>query len=245
MCNEDDLKRLSAILSLDPEAASAIKSIRAVPFMSSEERITFEFLKEKIKTITEVDNSFRSLAGEISTLMESNNSNTYIISAELYDQSYASSLEKGLLTFLVNDKYISKRIEDRRQTLEQRARKLSMELSALDSLKHLVNNNFLRLNQLTREGSNNVILSDKMGLDPISIYQKDLDIFNDLLSVKSELFLKNDFEVVSNMMVDERPANAGIIKSMILWAAVFLGIGYFTLALCAFNRYLSKLSSVG
>lgn len=241
MCtdSEDSLKQLSSILSIDYETAKALKSIGLAPFLSREQNLLLQSFSEKLEKMTDKDES-KSLVDEMRSL--SGNANTFLITLKLYDPGASNKLQNGILKFLQDNDYIQKRMLDRRVTLEEKSKKLQRESRTLDSLKHLVNSNFLRLMQLTHEGSNNVILSDKMILDPIAIYQKDLELFNDILSVKSQLFLKNDFEIVSDMQVNLKPANKNIVKNSVVYSAIGLLVGYVLLCLSYFDQYLASLN---
>jgi hypothetical protein len=94
----------------------------------------------------------------------------------------------------------------------------------------------------SRQGSNNVILSDKAVTDPIEIYKQDKEVYNELQSVEERLYLQPDFEIVSGFTEFTDPASPGLVKSIAISILIALALGYFIVALLSFNKYLASLA---
>jgi hypothetical protein len=96
--------------------------------------------------------------------------------------------------------------------------------------------------QQSRQGSNNVILSDKAVTDPIQIYNQDIGLYNEILAIDRDLYLKPAFEIVTGFTEFTEPASPGMAKSVVVAVLFAFALGYVIVALLNFNKYLASLS---
>ena len=94
----------------------------------------------------------------------------------------------------------------------------------------------------SKQGSNNVILSEKPLTDPLSVFTQDLDFYNQIQYIDSRLYLQPDFEVVDGFTAFKEPESASLPKILAIAFLVSWLMGYLILGLFKFDRYLAKLS---
>jgi len=112
----------------------------------------------------------------------------------------------------------------------------------LDSLKDVIYDNYQNMASQSRQGSNNVILSDKAVTNPIEIFTQDIDLYNEIQYIDRALYLQDDFEVVDGFTEFSKPTSASPLKASFYGILIAVGIGYLIVALFSFNKYLSKLA---
>jgi hypothetical protein len=93
----------------------------------------------------------------------------------------------------------------------------------------------------SKQGSNNVILSDKSVTNPIEIYNQDLSLYNELQGINAQIYLQSDFEVVDGFAEFSEPASASLRKIVAISILIGIGVAYLTVALSAFDKYLASL----
>jgi hypothetical protein len=93
----------------------------------------------------------------------------------------------------------------------------------------------------SREGSNNVILSDKYLTDPMSVYYADLNFNKEIQEIDKQLQVKAYFEVVDGLTTFRKPSSYNI--ATILLYAFFGSVvaAYVLIGLWKFNQYLAAL----
>lgn len=123
-----------------------------------------------------------------------------------------------------------------------RKQKLLSESQKLDSLKAVIYANYQSMAAQSRQGSNNVILSDKAVTNPIEIFDQDINLYNEIQSIDRALYLQNDFEVVDSFTEFSEPSSAHPAEILGIGTLIAIGFGYILVALFSFNKYLDKLA---
>ena len=123
-----------------------------------------------------------------------------------------------------------------------RKQKLIGESHKLDSLKSVIYENYQNMAAQSRQGSNNVILSDKAVTNPIEIFAQDINLYNEIQSINRYLYLQNDFEVVDGFTEFSKPSSAGPLRVTAYAILIAIALSYLIVALTNFNKYLDKLA---
>jgi hypothetical protein len=235
---EKERKGLSEQLGIDMATAKNIIEFEVESFVSENDKIEMQILKEQLNN-TIADK--KDLVEKVMRQIQLNNQHSFKINIKVYDPEIVKPLEEAIVTFLRSNDYVKKRIESNESTLIARKAKLLRESVKLDSLKAVIYENFQTMAQQPREGSNNVILSDKYLADPMSVYSADLTLNNEILAIDRELQVEAYFEVVDGLTTIREPASQSTALVLI---QTFLGsilLGYILIGLWRFNRYLAKL----
>jgi hypothetical protein len=159
----------------------------------------------------------------------------------VYNPTVVHELEVAIVNYFKNNEYIKKRIEVNKTNMIARKQKLLSESLKLDSLKEVIYANYQNMAAQSRQGSNNVILSDKAVTNPIEIYNQDLSFYNEIQSIDRALYLQNDFEIVDGFTEFSKPTSAGPVRASGYGILIAIGLGYILVALSGFNKYLAKL----
>jgi hypothetical protein len=93
-----------------------------------------------------------------------------------------------------------------------------------------------------REGSNNVILSDKYLTDPMEIYSEDLNLNDEILEINEKLYIQSDFEVVDGFTTFKEPESASLFKILAISFLASWVAGYLIIGLWIFDQYLANFS---
>lgn len=235
LTGEKDRQQLADILGVTKEVAEEIKSFEVEPFVSEEERVELQLLKEQIKGAG---------GGEMEELLnhvEIENRNTYQISVMVFDNYVIDKLTNPVVNYFRNNPYINKRIESNTMKLKARRSKYESEVEKLDSLKFVIFKNIESMAQKYREGSNNVVLAESMMENPLGIYQEGAIFFDKLLQVDEDLFLGSDFELIDGFTTFSKPENEDLRTVLALSVLISLGLAYMVIVLIQLNKYLSRL----
>jgi hypothetical protein len=229
---------LAAQLNIDIKTVKNIKGFEYKPFVSEEDVIETEIVREQINNLgLEKKDAIEKIINKLNI----ENKNTFEITVFLLDPTAAKNLENAIVTYLNSNNYIKRRIEINQINLHSRKAKLLAESSKLDSIKEAIYANLESMSKNGR-GSNNVILNDETS-DPIAIFKHDLDINNELLMIDRQLYIRPDFEVIAGFTTFSTPENPRL--AVILIWAFFISIvgGYLTLGLWKFDQILSTYSA--
>ena len=160
----------------------------------------------------------------------------------IYDPTIVENLDSAVVNYFKNNKYIKRRVEINRINLLERKRKFTQESKKLDSLKSVLFRNFESMATQAKQGSNNVILSDKYLTDPLSVFKEDINFYNEIQLIDEKLYLQPDFEVVDGFTSFKEPESASLPKVLAISFLISWLAGYIILGLWKFDHYLSKLS---
>ncbi len=241
LTDEDDKKGLASVLQISNELAKNIHDFEAKPFVAESELIELEVLKEQLKNF-QSDNKNEKVIQQVIERIEIENRHAFEITVRVYNPTVVRELETALVSYLRNNDYLKKRVEITKSNLLARKQKLVGESQKLDSLKAVIYANYQNMAAQSRQGSNNVILSDKAVTNPIEIFKEDIDLYNEIQSIDRFLYLQDDFEVVDGFTEFSKPTSPGPIRTFGYAILIAIGLGYLLVALFSFNKYLSKLA---
>ena len=184
LAGERDTEGIQEVLNLDSATAMNIQKFDFRPFVSEDDVVEMEVLREQLNNVT---GDKQELVEKVIDRLEIENKNAYEISVYVYDPGSVKPLEAALVNYFRNNNYIKRRIESNKKQLEACKLKLQSELRKLDSLKVVLFQNYQTLAQRNR-GSNNVVVGAEDGLtNPLEIFNTDLELHNELQEVQRQL----------------------------------------------------------
>lgn len=240
LADEKNKAGLAKVLQIPESTAQGILSFEAKPFIAEKEVVEIELLKEQLKNASDGKKNEKAIA-KIIKQIEIENRHSYEITVFVSSPSTIVKLEAAILVFFKSEGYIKNRIEISKINLLAKKEKLIKESKKLDSLKDVIFQNYQSMAQQSRQGSNNVILSDKSVSNPIEIYRQDKEVYDTLQSVEKKLFLQPDFELISGFTELTEPASPGLTKSLVVAILAAFALGYIIVGLLSFNKYLASL----
>lgn len=241
LAEEEDKKGLANVLQISDELAEVIHDFEAKPFVAEAELIELELLKEQLKNF-QADNKNEKVIQQLIGRIEIENRHAFEITVRVYNPTVVRELEIALVNYLKNNDYLKKRVEITKSNRLARKQKLISESQKLDSLKSVIYANYQNMAAQSRQGSNNVILSDKAVTNPIEIFNQDINLYNEIQSIDRALYLQDDFEVVDGFTEFSKPSSDGTAKTSVIALLIAIGLGYLIVALFSFNKYLDKLA---
>ncbi len=241
LAEEEDKKGLARVLQISDSLASNINKFEAKPFVAEAELIELEVLKEQLKSF-QATNKNEKVIEQVIGRIEIENRHAFEITVSVYNPSVVKDLEMALVKYLRNNDYLKKRVDISKSNRLARKQKLLGESLKLDSLKDVIYANYQNMAAQSRQGSNNVILSDKAVTNPIEIFKEDIDLYNEIQSIDRALYLQSDFEVVDGFTEFNKPSSDGPLRISAYSILIAIGLGYVLVALFSFNKYLDKLT---
>jgi len=240
LANEDNKKGLASVLQISDSLAENIHDFEAKPFIAESEIIELELLKEQLKNAQTADNE--NVIKNVIERIGIENRHAFEITVRVYNPTVVRQLETALVNYLKNNEYLKKRVEITKSNMLARKQKLIGESQKLDSLKSVIYANYQSMAAQSRQGSNNVILSDKAVTNPIEIFDQDINLYNEIQFIDRFLYLQSDFEVVDGFTEFSKPSSAGLVKISAIAILIAIGLGYLLVGLLSFNKYLDKLA---
>ncbi len=238
LAGERSSKGLAHVLHISDTLASNIIWVDAKPFVAERELIEIEVLKEQLKN-AQIKN--QQVIDQVIKRIEIENQHAFEFTVRTFSPTVVKPLQDALVNYFKDNQYIKKRIQIGQENLISKKNKLQRELSKLDSLKKVIYSNYKTMAEQSRQGSNNVILSDKAVTNPIEIYTQDLTLYDQMQVIERAIFIQPDFEVVDGFTEFDSPASAGRVKIVITAILIAFAMGYVIVALREFNKYLSTI----
>lgn len=234
LAGERGREGIQELLGLDSVTARNIQKFEFSPFVSEEDVVEMEVLREQLNNVT---GEKKELVDKVINRLEIENKNAYEISVFVYDPNIVKPLEKALVDYFSTNNYIRRRIEINKINLEKRKVKLEKELRKLDSLKTVMFQNYQSLDK--NRGSNNVVVAGEE-TNPLEIFTKDLELHEDLQAVNKRLYLTPDFEVVDGFTSFKQPEGASLADVLAVSLLLSILVGYLILGAYKFDRMLAK-----
>jgi len=236
---ETDRDGLAAELKIDKDVAKNIRKFSFKPFISEKDLVEIEVLKEQLINAAAEK---RDLVDKIISKVDVENKHAFQIDVLIYNPDIVKNLEAAIVGYFSNNEYIRRRVDINRENLLARKVKLTKESNKFDSLKSVLYQNLQNMARQNREGSNNVILSDKYLTDPMEIYSEDLSLNDELLEINRKLYIQPDFEVVDGFTTFKEPKSASLFKILAISFLVSGLTGYLIIGLWKFDQYLATFS---
>jgi hypothetical protein len=240
LASEQNKKGLAKILNIPDTLANNLIGFEAKPFVSEADVIELEVLKEQLKNAQGGKND--NVIEQVVRRIEIENRHAFEITIRTLSPTIINNIQIALVNFFRNNDYIKRRIEITKQTLLARKAKLTTDLQKLDSLKGVIFDNYKNMAAQSRQGSNNVILSDKAVTNPIEIYSEDAKLYAELQNVNKLLYLQPDFEIVDNFTEFSEPSSPSTVNIIFYSILVGIVLGYLLVATVSFNKYLASFS---
>ena len=239
LCKEQDRQGLSQVLGVDVNTALNIRSFYARSFVSELDRTEIEVLKTQLNNVAPEK---KELIGKVVEKVEAHYAQSFQIDVSVFQPDVVGVLDSALVFYFRNNEFVAKRMDRNRESLLERKAKLIGESKKLDSLKSVLYANFQTMSKQTRDGSNNVILSDKYLTDPLKVFEEDLNLNNEIRSIDDQLTIRPDFEVIDRLTTFREPSDLGLPVFLALSLMVSVGLGYILIGLWKFNKYLAALT---
>jgi hypothetical protein len=238
LCGEQNYIQLAKTLNIDTAQAKNLKGFSYEPFVSEEEIVQLEVLKEQLKGKIDDEETINRFVEKLKL----DNKTAYKIFAHVFDNQGLIELQEPLVNYFKENQYVSKRLIIEKENLQNRAVNIRAELSRLDSLKRILMDSYNLLADNGKTGSNNVILSEEK-LDPISVFEESKIQYRELQSIEQNIFLMPSFELIDGFTVFSKPDSPGLIKLGFYSGLVGLGFAYIIILILGFNKYLNKVES--
>jgi len=237
LAEEKDKTTLAKVLNIDLATAELIKGFEFEPFVTEDEKLEVELLKEKLSNLKLEEDIINSVTKKI----EIRNPDTFKITILTEENSVISMLDSAIENYFIESDYIKKRIEIDRKTLLKRKEKLQKEQLKIDSLKHAIFEVYQSLSkQQGGQGSDNVILAGQEVTNPLSVFKEDININDDILAIEKTLFLKNEFEVIEGLIPFSKPVSISLVSLLIFTVLIGIGFTYLIIILIALNRFFEQ-----
>jgi hypothetical protein len=237
LAQEKGREGLMRELGLDSATARNIQKFDFRPFVSEDDVVEMEVLKEQLNNVT---GEKKDLVDKVISRLEIENKNAYEISVYVYDPEIVKPLESALVNYFKSSSYIQHRIANNLRSLKERKAKLQSELRKLDSLKVVLFKNYQAFAGKSR-GSNNVVVGGEEGLtNPLEVFTKDLDLYKQLQDIEKQLYLNPDFEVVDGFTSFKEPESASLADVLAISLILSIVIGYLILGAYRFDRMLAE-----
>jgi len=239
LCDEDEREGLSKELNVSTTTAKSILEFESKPFVSENDIVEMEVLKEQLNNVAE---GKKDIVKKVFSRLEIDNKSAFQISVRISDPDIVSNLDSSIVNYLKSNDYVKRRIEITKSNLLEKKAKLLQESKRLDSLKSVLFRSFDNMARQSKQGSNNVILSEKPLTDPLSVFSQDINFYNEIQVIDTRLYLQPDFEVVDGFTAFKEPESTSLPKILTISFFASWIIAYLILGLFKFDRYLAKIS---
>lgn len=229
-------KELSKQLGISEAEAEMISEFTYTPFVNEDELIEMEILKATLKDDLEDPGSARKVIEAFQT----NNRTVYRIGVSVYNNEVLAVLDSGFYNYLAKKPYVQKREEIDESNLRREKANLLKNVEAMDSLKEIFTDSYVKMVESLGKGSNNVILAESGVKSPLPVYDKILELNHQIRQIDRELYLKTRLEILDGFTPFDKPANLGPIKKGIIGGLVGLVLAYLIIMFVETNRYLAR-----
>ena len=241
LCEEKERKGLAKILNISNEVAQNIVSFDYEPFVDENDVVEIELLKQRLEELKIDKKDIQKIVKQI----EIENRNTFQISVRVFETGIVENLQEALVGFFKNNPYVANRIRTNKERQQQLIAKLTQDLSLLDSLKNAYNLNLKLQASKPRDASTSVIFGESGVVNPVSVYNQSVSLFNLLQSTKRALALGSDFEVVDGFTTFSKPESPSLVKAAVYSMGLWLLLAYGLIVLIEINNYLNRIEEKG
>ena len=229
-------KGFEEVLHVSPEVAKNIIRFKVEPFITDEEVIELEKLKMQLENA----NVGKEVTDPILDQLTLINRRAFQLSVYVYEPELIGDLDMLLYEYIKSNAYVSKQLIAHEEELKARLGKLRQEQPKLDSLKTFLLSLLKTLSNVRREGSDNVIIGEEQLTDPLTVFQRDISLYDDILLIEKQLYLKSDFEIIDRFTPYYEPESASLQKMLWFHFELGIAIAYLLIALMGINRWLSS-----
>ncbi len=237
LTGEKNKAQLGKLLGIPEDVAQEIRNFEAEPFVSEEEIVELEVLKEQLRNLGAKAADIEKVLDQL----EIENRSTYQITVRVYNSDIINQLTAPIVDYFKNNSYIKKRIQGTRQKLEKRKNQYKKETEKIDSLKLAIFKTFESMADKSGEGSNNVVLTESIMETPTEIYQEGIVYYERFLKADEELFLGSDFELIDGFTTFNKPDNIDLKTTILFGLAIGFSLAFLLVVLLDLNKYLNKI----
>ena len=241
LCKEQLRQGLAEALSIENAVAANISKFDFKPFVDEGDILEIELFKQKLQELkidnTDIDKIIRQI--------EIKNRNTFLVTVYVLDTEIIHNLEDAIVGFFKNSPYVANRMKANKTRQEQLIAKLAADVTLLDSLKGSYNLNLKLQATKSNDASNSVILGESGAVNPVSVYNQGVSLFEKLLSNKMSLELGSDFELVDGFTTFSKPESPSFIKATVIAIGYWIALAYLLIILIEINTYLNRIEEQG
>ncbi|MDH5602565.1 MAG: hypothetical protein OEY51_01430 [Cyclobacteriaceae bacterium] len=237
LTNTEEHKGLEEVLRVSPDVARNILRFEVEPFVTDEEIIEMEKLKMQLENAK----VSQEITDPILAQLTLSNKRAFELSVYVYEPELIGDLDMLLFDYIKSNAYVSKQLTAHEDELKARLAKLRQEQPKLDSLKTFLLSHLKTLSSVRREGSDNVIIGEEQITDPLTVFQRDISLNDDILRIEKQLYLKADFELIDRFTPYYEPESASLKKMLWFHFELGIAIAYLLIAVMGINRWLSSM----
>jgi len=234
--NKMDSLELVDALEITHGTAGAIRNFRVESVLSENQKIEIEKMKEQM-TAAKFDPVNQKIIEDRFT--EKIQSYEFVVSS--YDPSILNDVTRALGKYPWKYNYIKSRIDIDNVIREKRRQKLIRESAKMDSLKNLLFENLEARSKDTREGSNNIILADGSGDNPLSVFSEDIKLYDQILAIERALELNESILTYEGSSQMTTPASRSFIDNVFYALGIALTVAYALIFIIEINKYLNRV----
>jgi hypothetical protein len=201
VCEEGNSRVLASLLQIPLGKAQNIRSINLSPIVSQNYRMLVDLYSGNEK-----------YEGKLDSLLLYSNQSNFQLNVEVYDTTALNGLDTVLANYIKSNDYVRKRIVVDRMNLLSLKNKLIRESGSLDTLKRSIATSIKSSGDAGRSGTNNVILGEK-SVNPIEIYERDLDLYNQRQEIERQLALNAEIEIIEKFIPYADPKSGSLLKN--------------------------------
>lgn len=238
LCTEQNYRQLAKTLGIDTTQAKNLSGFSYEPFVSEQEIVELEVLKEQLKGSIDDEETISRFVQKLKL----DNKSTYKIYVHVFDNEGLKELEAPLVNYFKESAYVSKRLEIEKENLKDRAQNIRGELAKLDSLKKAIIDSYSQLSDKQKTGSNNVILGEEK-INPVTIFTESKAQYRELQRTEEEIYLMSSFELIDGFTIFSKPDSPSLMKLGFYSGLIGLAIAYLIILIVSLNRYLNHVES--
>jgi len=235
LADDENYEELSRVMGIPLEDAQKIQGFKIVPLVPDSERFQLQGIEDKFSEVLDPDDT--------KWILERRNMENelfYEIVLYVYDYNVLPKLEQPILNYIANRPYVKKRMDIHVINLKKRRAKLVSETEKIDSLKSVIMRNFEALTNRSREGNNNVILSERTLNNPLEVMKEDLRLAADIREIDRALFLETDLELLDSFTLFVKPDNASLFFLAYVSGLATIGLFYILVIFIEVNKWLRE-----
>jgi len=238
LAEETNAAGLAKVLNISDSLANSILGFKVRTFVTEEEIIDLELLKKQLELVGKQGDE--AAIEYVLTRIDIDDRHSFEITVRTSVPEIIPDLQDPVVNYLRNNSYVKRRLDINRSILQNKMDKINSDLTKLDSLKRAIFENYKKMAVQGREGSNNVILSDRAVTDPIVIFNADLALYNEMKGIEQNLYLEPEFEVIDGFTEFSEPASPGLVKLIVIAFVLGFIVAWLDLGVRELNKFLAK-----
>ncbi len=140
------------------------------------------------------------------------------IKASVSNIAIFDTLQKALVNYFENNEYSLKRKAIKKENLKLMQQKLVNEIHLLDSLKFIVASNLL-----PRGNTSGFVFGQP--IDPVNIYKEGITLFQENLTINSDLILSENIQVIQSFTPRKKPDSPRLFLNIALCTSMTFLLG--------------------